>query len=168
MLIRFNKYQVYGKITFLIIFLSVIGLFIIVVPPLRVDVNTPVVIFIFLILMGFLIFCFAILMTLQLLFLPKGVNIDEGNRLITLTFFVSRPFTITPDDVANFSSILVHTKSTNYEGILLYLKNGKKYLLGDFNLKDYKPIRSFLEDYNVFYVGYEKFNFITYFVKYFK
>lgn len=167
MLIAFNKYQVYGKIAILSIFLLFFGLFIFLAPPLKSDVNPPVATFIFLIFFGFLFFCLAILMILQLLFLPKGVNINEENKFIILTFFAASSVKIELSDLSNYSSTLVKTKSTDYEGILLNLKNGKKYLLGDFNLRSYKPIKYFLEDCNVSYIGHEKFSFINYFIKYF-
>ena len=63
---------------------------------------------------------------------------------------------------------LVKTSSSRYEGVLLNLKDGKKILIGDFNLKDYQPIKTFLETNNVSYIGHEKFSFVTYFINYFK
>lgn len=166
--IGFNKYQLFRKIAFLTVMIIFIAMFIFFHPVLKSKPNSSDVPMIFLIIICLFLFFVSVLMTLQLLFIPKGVNIDHANNSIVLTFFGARSMTIYRNDLSNFSSTLVKTISTCCEGILLNLKDGEKYLLSDFNLKDYKPTKTFLEEGNVTWNENEKFSFIVYFINYFK
>ena len=105
MYVGFNKYQIYGKAIIIIVVLFFIGLFIFVAPHLKANSPTPTAAIVFLVLIAILICLLTILMTLQLLFLTKGVNIDDKNKLIILTFFATRSLTIHINDLLNFSSI---------------------------------------------------------------
>ena len=107
-------------------------------------------------------------MTLQLIFLPKSVDIDQQNKTLTLKFLFAKPLAFLPNDLTDFSSILVKTKSTSYEGVLIRTTSGKEFVLGDFNLQDFRPIKIFLEETNVTFTGHYKFSFVSYFIKYFR
>lgn len=167
MTIGFNKYQFYGKIIILTIVLSLIGLFIYYRPPIKFD-HAQIGGIIFLILVWTLVMFFLILMTLQIIFLPKGVKIDKQNKTLTLRFLFAKPLMVLPNDINEFCTITVKTKSTNYEGVLIKAKNEKEYILGDFNLEDFRPIKTFLEETGVSFAGHCKFSFVSYFIKYFR
>ena len=167
MTIGFNKFQFYGKIIILIIFLSFLGLFIYYRPPIKFD-NAPIGGIILLIIIWTLVILFLILMTLQLFLLPNGVEIDEENQILTFKFFCTKSLIISPIDINEFCSIIVKTKSTNYEGVLMRFTNGKECVVGDFNLENFKPIQTFLEETKVEFVGHFKFSFASYFYRHFR
>jgi hypothetical protein len=168
--IGFNKYQVYGKIVILTFIISFIGLFIYFHPPLKFDNSPPTIVVIMLPLIGGLIFFMSILMTLQLVFLPKSVIINTKEKSLTIKFFFARQFSIQINEINEFSTVTVIAGKvpTTYNGLMLHLENGKDYLLGDFNLETFLPIQTFLQDTNVPFVGHEKFSFVQYFINYFK
>jgi hypothetical protein len=163
--IGFNKYQVYGKIVVLTFILAFVGFFIYFHPPLKFDDPPPsLVILILLPIVGLLILVMALLMALQLFFLPNGVTLDNADKSITLNFLLSKSLKIEVMEIEKYGFIWVNTGSSGFEGIMLHLENGKKYLLGDFNLREYLPIQSFLEESNVQFTGKEKFSFFSYFI----
>ena len=167
MTITFNKYQFYSKIIILTIILTLIGVFAYYRPPIKFD-DAPIAGIIFLILVWTLLVCLLTLMTLQLIFLPRSVHIDQQNKTLTLNFLFAKPLTVLPNDLADYSSIVVKTKSTDYEGVLIRTTKGKEFVLGDFNLQDFRPVKIFLEEANVAFTGHYKFSFISYFIKYFR
>jgi hypothetical protein len=107
-------------------------------------------------------------MTLQLLFFPKAVEINKANNSLTVHYFLLRPNIIYSADISEYKSTRLNTKSTNYSGILVRIKSGKKYLFGDINLSDYKPVKMFLDECKISFGGHEKFNNISYFASCFK
>jgi len=162
-----NKNQFYAKIIILTIIFTLIGVFVYYRPPIKFD-DAPIEGIIFLILVWTLVGFLLIIMTLQLIFLPKGVDIDQQNKTLTLKFLFAKPLTVLPKDLIDFSSIVVKTKSTSYDGVLIRTSNGKEFVLGDFNLQDFRPIKTFLEETNVTFTGHYKFSFISYFFKSFR
>ncbi len=166
MTIGFNKYQFYGKIIILIIFLPLFGFFIYALPHINFD-DVPIGAIIFLALIWMLLMLLLILSTLQLIFLPKGVEIDDEKKTLTLKFLFTKSVTIKLADLKEYFTIMISTKSTNYEGILINNISGKEYILDNFNLADYKPIKIFLDDTKVEFSGHKKFSFVPYFFKYF-
>ena len=167
MTIAFNKYQFYSKIIILTIILTLVGVFAYYRPPIKFD-DAPIGGIIFLIPIGTLLVCLLALMTLQLIFLPSSVDIDQQNKTLTLKFLFAKSLAFLPNDLTDFSSILVKTKSTSYEGVLIRTTSGKEFVLGDFNLQDFRPIKTFLEETNVTFTGHYKFSFISYFFKSFR
>lgn len=167
MTIGFNKFQFYAKIIILTIVLSILGLFIYYRPPIKFD-NAPIGGIIFLIIIWTLLILFLVLMTLQLFLLPNGVEIDDQNKILTLKIFCAKPLIILPNDINEFCSIVVKIKSTDYEGVLMRFKNGKECVVGDFNLENFRPIQTFLEETKVSFVGHYKFSFASYFFRHFR
>lgn len=110
---------------------------------------------------------FLTLMLLQFFFLPKGVKIDYQNKNITVKFLIAKPLILLPSDIVEFCSIKTITKSTVYEGILIRTKKQKEFILSNFNLANYEPIKIFLEDSKVIFSGHNKFSFFAYFFRYF-
>jgi len=166
MYISYNKYQVYGKVVMLTIFYSLIVLFVFLHPPLPVFHLTFQAIF--LIALWLLIFCFCVFMTLQLLFFPKAIEINNIDNTLTVHYFLLRPNIIYSTDISEYTTTKLVTKSTDYEGVLVHIKSGRKYLFNDISLSDYKPVKSFLDDCKISFAGHEKFSNISYFISFFK
>jgi hypothetical protein len=117
MYIGYNKYQVFGKIIVLVIFISFMGLFIYFLPHLhgfRFTFQT-----LFAIIIWLLIFWLFIIMTLHLLFFPKAVEINDVEKTLTVHYFFLQPNIIYITDMFEYSTTKLVTKSTSYEGILL-------------------------------------------------
>lgn len=167
MTIGFNKFQFYGKIIFLTIAVCIFGLFIYFHPIIRFS-NAPIGGIIMLIIVWALLVLLTVLMTLQLFFWPNGIEIDNQNKTIIIKFLSTKSLTILPNDITEFCSIVITTKSASYEGVLIRLKNGKEYPIGDFNLKDFRPVQTFLEETKVAFAGHYKFNSFSYFFRYFR
>ena len=90
------------------------------------------------------------------------------NKILTLKIFCAKPLIILPNDINEFCSIVVKIKSTDYEGVLMRFKNGKECVVGDFNLENFRPIQTFLEETKVSFVGHYKFSFASYFFRHFR
>jgi hypothetical protein len=130
--------------------------------------NAPIGGIIFLIIIWTFVMCFLGLMILQLLFFPKAVEINNVDQTLTVHYLFLSPNIIYMTDMSEYLTTRLITKSTNYEGILLHVKSGRKYLFDDINLSDYKPIKSFLDDCKINFAGHEKFNNFSYFISFFK
>jgi hypothetical protein len=166
MYISYNKYRVFGKtamVALCLLFFGVIVLFFARLPEFHFSFQMAVVI-----ILAPLIFCLFVIMTLQLLFFPKAVDINNVDQTLTVHYFFLHPNIIYATDMSAYSTTKLNTRSTNYEGILLHVKSGRKYLFDDMSLSDYKPVKSFLEDYKINFAGHEKFNNFSYFVSFFK
>ena len=107
-------------------------------------------------------------MALQLLIFPKGVEIDNDNKSLTIHYFLKSQNTLYASDILNYTTTKIVTRSTNYEGVLVNSKTGQKYLFDDFNINDFKPIKTFLDSCKISFIGHEKFNNISYFISFFK
>ena len=129
-----NKYQFIGKAVILIILLGCVGLFVYVTiyprgEQLTSSLVTPTIfIFLFSIL--------SLVMFIQLIFLPAGVSFETTSNQMTIRFLLLTSKTLSLDEIETYATTSIYTKSSQYEGLLLHLKNGKKLLLSDFNLKD--------------------------------
>lgn len=166
MFISDNKYQVYGKVMMLLIFFSLIGVFAFFHPALPQFHFTFQVAFLLALLL--LIFTFLVFMALQLLLFPKAIEINAVDNTLTIHYFLLRPNIIYSSDISEYTATRLATKSTNYEGVLVHIKSGRKYLFGDINLSDYKPVKSFLDDRKINFAGQEKFSNVSYFISFFK
>ena len=166
MYISYNKYQVYGKVVLLVIFFSLIGLLFFFHPSLPEFHFTFQVAFLMALWLS--IFCFLVFMTFQLLFFPKAIEINDVDHTLTVHYFLLRPNIIYSTDISEYTTTKLATKSTNYEGVLVHIKSGRKYLFDDINLSDYKPVKSFLDNCKINFAGHEKFSNISYFISFFK
>ncbi len=167
MYISYNKYQVYSKSILLAIVLSIIILFVCRAPlsKLSFQFSWKVAFLIFLCLF---LFRMMVVISLQLLFLQKGVNINVDDKLLEITYFLKKKDIVRMTDIKEFTTTKLMTKSTTYEGIMVYSNTGKKYLFDDISISDYKPVNKFLEDCNISFAGHEKFNNLNYFISFFK
>lgn len=166
MTIGFNKYHIYGQIITIVIFLPLFGFFIYALPHMKFD-DAPIGGIIFLALIWMLSMLLLILSALQLIFLPKGVQIDDEKQTLILKFLFTKSVTVELADLTEYFTIIISTKSTSYEGILIKNKSGREYILDDFNLADYKPIKIFLDNRKIDFSGHKKFSFVSYFFRYF-
>lgn len=107
-------------------------------------------------------------MLVQLIFLPSGVEISNDNKTLTVHYFFIKPNTIRSEDILDYSTTKIYTKSTEYEGVLVHTKKGRKYLFDDFNIADYRPIKDFLETCQISFAGHEKFGNVSYFIAFFR
>jgi hypothetical protein len=167
MKISFNKYQVYIKASFLIFILLLAGVFIYFNLTRHMRSNIEFSQMGFLFLVWTCILWWTILMIFQLIFLPKGLFIDDGNRTLTLSYFFHKPLLMRATEISEYSIVYISTKSTRYKSFLMYNSNGRAYLLSEFNLEKIDPIQAFLEDNKILFVGEEKFSFVKYFMNYF-
>lgn len=165
MYISYNKYQRYGKIVFITFFILIGWALIWVIvfrrPP-TLQIDTYLILILLIILLG------TAFMLIQLIFLPSGVEINTDNKSLNVHYFLIKPKKISSEDILNYSSTIIYTKSTAYEGVLVHTKSGGKYLFDDFNLADYKPIKEFLEACHINFAGNEKFRNISYFIAFFR
>ena len=115
------------------------------------------------ILLCIIVFLLNIYMFVQLLYLPTGVSFDDSSKQLTVTFPLIKPMEIQLADIEDFSSTMVYTKKKDNGGILVHLKTGKALLLSNFNIKDYKPVETFLKKAKIKNVGKEDFSFFSYY-----
>jgi hypothetical protein len=162
MYIGYNKYQRYGKIILIILLVLPAWGMIAKLPPDDFSLDIFILLIVLIIIVG------EIFMLMQLLFLPSGVEIDNDNKALTVHYFLIKPNTIGLEDILDYSTTKIFTKSTEYGGVLVHTKRGRKYLFDDFNIADYKPIKDFLDTCQVSFAGHEKFSNVSYFTAYFK
>lgn len=92
----------------LVVFSSLIGLFIFLLPRLPEFHFTFQAIM--LIILWLLIFCMFILMTLQLLFFPKAVEINNVDKTLTVHYFFLQPNIIYMTDMSEYSTTKLITR----------------------------------------------------------
>lgn len=109
-----------------------------------------------------------LLIVMQLLFFPNGVQIDNVTQSLTIHYFLKRAVTINVSDITYFTTTKIITRSSRYEGILVHTICNRQYLFTDFNLTDHTPVRAFLENKKITFAGHEKFKNISYFITFFK
>lgn len=163
-----NKYQFYGKFFVIILFLSPLVLIPTSPHSSKNDTNNPAFLIILLSLICLLLLFMFILMILELLFLTNGIEIDFKKKNILMKYFLMKSETIELSNIIQYSETTISTKSSSYICYLIYTKNKRKYLLGDFNLQEYLPIKSFLDDNSTKFIGHEKTSMVTYFINYFR
>jgi hypothetical protein len=101
----------------------------------------------------------------QLLFLPILVIIDSDLKELEIKYLLLGSKVVKVENIDSYSLTVITTKSDSYKGLLLYLTDGKKILLSDFNLKDYTSIESFLNESGIKNSGNEKFRFLAYYMQ---
>lgn len=164
--IIFNKNQLYGKVAVLVsISLLLLGAIYLLNHPNTKHYAPPS-------LAGpvfFIVFCVFIIfiVLIQLFNLSIGVTIDNSSQELRIKFLTRKTRIILVNEIDSYSSTQISARSNYYDGILLYVR-GQKFLLSDFNLSDYKPILSFLEEEKIIFDGKEKFKFIAYYSQRFR
>ena len=93
MTVGFNKYITYGQIITLVVFLPLNGFFIYALPHMKFD-DAPIGGIIFFALIWMLLMLLLILSALQLIFLPKGVQIDDEKQTLILKFIFTKSVTV--------------------------------------------------------------------------
>jgi hypothetical protein len=138
-----NKGQLYGKVIILLISFCISICLSLVLYKTTNSIPTIA----FFVLLSF--YLFSIIMFIQILFLPIGVEIDESEKYLLLRFLLRRKLLIKESDINIYSPTQINTKSIWYDGVLIDLKDGKQLLLSNFSLKDYTPVKAFLENNNL-------------------
>lgn len=151
----------------LIILISISILFISIYPKMQIDGHSALA-SIFIALIFLLLFAMMALMSMQLLFFPKAVEINSTEQALTIHYFTLPSKTIYPNEISEYTTTVLHTRTTDYEGVLVHSKTGRKYLFDDISITDYKPVKYFLEDSKISLAGKEKFNNLSYFILFFK
>ena len=146
--ISFNKWQLYGKIILQPFVLAAVFFF--AYPIARFGFTDPKMFLVLFFLIAAVFFVFFNLA--QLIYLPIKVSIEDSNAL-AISFLLRKPRIIVIDDIDSFNFTRISTKSTLYDGIIVNLKNGKKALFSNFNLKDYLPLRQYLENSKIPFLG---------------
>lgn len=88
-------------------------------------------------------------------FVPASLTISYDTLYIH--YWLSGDQTIAPTDISGYSITAFKTKVKDYEGIIIYLKNGKPVELSKYNLKTIKPvIQYFSEKKDIPFLGNER------------
>ncbi|RTL59905.1 MAG: hypothetical protein EKK37_03410 [Sphingobacteriales bacterium] len=162
-----NKWQFYGKLISSFIFIPLF-IFFFFFGPLNLLFKENTLTGIFLLFLWSLIAFFVILMLFQLLFWPKGVEINSEDKLLKIKFFLSATKTLSIKDIDRYVTTKISTRSTLYEGVLIYTSTNRKFIFSDANLSDYRPVRDFLTANEIQTEGHEKYDNLGYFGSYFK
>ena len=162
--IGYNKLQVFGKI-FVIILISLMIILISVSKIQKSETPPSLFIMLFFPFLAALLLFMYLMIILELLFLAKEVVINYNNKRLTLNYFLNPSVEIEISEILEYATTKVATKSTTYDGIVIYLKNGKYYLLSDFNLAGYLPIKKFLETQEIKFMGHKKISMVLYFFR---
>jgi hypothetical protein len=146
-----NRYQWIGLVVFDLIF---IGVFVFIMAAAFTnhkgfDLGSKIV---FPILLGILGFSIAIF-TNQLFFLPFNIKIYEFEKKLEIKYLLIGSRIILINEIESYSSNIVMTKSSRYDGVMIKLKNGCLIQCGNFNLSDHKPIIQFLKSNMITYSG---------------
>ncbi len=97
-------------------------------------------------------------MIFQLFFFPKGIEINNADKTLITHYFLLRPNVIYLEDIIDYSTTKIITRSRDYEGVLINSKKGRKYLFTNYNISDYKPVKIFLDECRISFSGDQKFN----------
>src|ERR1700739_3505441 len=116
MYIGYNKYQRYGKIFFIVFYIFIGWVLILRLPPNAFPTDTFMILLVIFILLG------SIFMLMQLIFLPSGVEINNDDKTLTVYYFLIKPNIIRAEDILDYSTTKICTKSTDYEGVLVHTK----------------------------------------------
>jgi len=165
--ISFNRPQLFKKVILQVVLFAIFILSLIIIVRSSGEPSSSYHLLLAIIFSA-LFLVFNVFILIQLLFLPVGVSIDNPSKKMEIKFLLLGSKTIQIADIEAYSSTIIYTKKKDLEGILLHLKAGKKFLLSNFNLKDYKPVEVFFKKSKVKYLGKEDFGFIAYYRQSFK
>lgn len=159
--VKSNRFQIIGKIISFVFFLFVLVIFI-----LRFPTAKGMGLMIFALIISSSLFFVETVFILQFLFLPVGIFIDKSTQQLTIRFLCNKPKHINLNAIESFNSTKILTKSTTYEGLIVHLTDKEIILLSNFNLKDFKPVMTYLEDSKIPFNGNEKFRALSYYRQY--
>lgn len=98
--------------------------------------------------------------------IPYRVIIDSSQKIISLKYLFKKWRAIQLKDIENYSTTIIHTKGDKHQGVIVHLQIQERILLSNYNLKDFKPVLSFLGEESVEYIGDEKFKAFAYYKQY--
>jgi hypothetical protein len=104
------------------------------------------------------LFIFLVMTTggfIKLYFFITGVIIDDKAKVLEIKYLFLPTQKIHLSDISGYSTTIIKSKSSGYQGIYLHLSDGKKLLLSDLNLTDSFPVELFLGDSGVKKMGEE-------------
>ncbi len=161
-IINANKSQLYKKIILQIVLIIIFVLsIVIIIHPFGQPLTLFQLLLMILFAIAFLVFNAFTLV--QLLYLPSGVSVDETAKKMEVKFLLIKPVTIEAADLEKYTTTTIFGRKKDYEGILIYIKAGKKLLISNINVKDYKPVEAFLKKIKVKHAGKEDFGFFPYY-----
>lgn len=88
---------------------------------------------------------------IQLFSMPVSVHIENGQ--ITSGYFGSASKIASIEEVSGYSTIRYATRGGGKKGVILYLKNGSKIAITDFNLSSITAVKDYLESAAVKHFG---------------
>jgi hypothetical protein len=80
----------------------------------------------------------------QLWVLPFWVIIDDEQNTITAKFVFKQASTFGINDIISYSNAVITARSSSTDAIFIYLNNGKRIILSDLNLDDFRTLERFL------------------------
>lgn len=115
-------------------------------------------------------FCafFFLLLSCELLndlfFKPVSAQMNDDE----ITFqYLTKSYNVRIDQLVGYSSTVLNTRMFDYNGILFYLKDGRKIELSEFNIKTIQPVGEYLKQQSVVaYFGKERSHMSCFPVKY--
>jgi len=152
--------KIFGLPVFLVIF--VVSIYLIIYDALPQKAIIPILCaytFSITIAIIFLMFVF------QIIYIPNGVLIDDELKQLTLKYLTSKQKVISVSDITAYKQIRINTKAGPCYGVVIYLLKQKQALLSDLNLDGYAPVKQFLDDHRVDYLGEGGFSFLPYFMR---
>ncbi len=146
-----NKFTFWGRVIFIA---PLIWLF---VKPIQNALTADADTFHLLLLISFLTLVILMASFIFIGLLLKPITLTFGNsegQFYTYSV-LSGSNTYSISDLKGYSRTKLWTRTKDYPGILLYLKDNSKVELTEFNLQSLKPFVKFLNDGNVNYFGVE-------------
>lgn len=85
---------------------------------------------------------------------PVSANIKANEITVN---YLTHSISLNTDLIASYSETVFYTRMFNYDGILFYLKDGRKLELSELNIKTMQPVCAYLKEQSVFpYLGTER------------
>ncbi len=118
----------------------------------------------FSIAMPLLMFITALAAILDFVFMPKGAILDTELQKIEVTYFIGKPKTIYLDEIKALCTTFIKPArgSKTYEGVMVFLKAGKKILFNDYYIADHTSIYIYLVLSKIPDIGEQKFKPLSY------
>jgi len=102
--------------------------------------------------------------TLQLIYFPTGVIMDDELKQLTIKYLFKRQTVLNIKEIASYKEITIRrSRGGDRYGVLIYLTNKKQVLFSDLSLDDYFPVEQFLYSSNVESADNESFSFMLYY-----
>jgi hypothetical protein len=121
----------------------------------------------FVVLLFSLIILLLLLVIAEMIFFPIGLLINKEEPSISFLFLFSPDVKASITEIVSYNATYISTRGGGYDGIFVNTITGRKYLVSDFNLTEYKTTLAFLQDAGIPDNGFEKFRPFRYIIKYF-